>query len=886
MTMRGRVCLHFGLIVLVLLAVPSGRAGAATVTVDGAQTNQVIEGFGVNANHRSWTNNELQPVLDALVDQGGMTLFRVIYDKTDWEATNDNSDPNVMNWTYYNQVYSAPDFQKLWDMSAYLNQKGITNGLMFNFQGTGPDWMMNNGTLASGYEAEWAEMIASLLIYARNTQHLQFTLVGPDNEEDITSQGIAMTSAQYVTALHTLAQLLDTNGLSDVRFVGPDLSSTSTDWLSAMMADPVIMAKLAHIGLHSYSDNGGGSTGIYDFLQQSAYTDLTFWITEFNVWCASCETAQGGTNSWAYASGAASYLLYHLANGASAGFVWEGYDSQYNYYSPGQWSFWGLFAVDDTNAVPKTYTPRKIFYTLAQIAKFVRPGAQQIAANGSTAPFQLLAFYQPDSGQLTLTGINSDTNPDPLSAVLTNLPPVASLDLYYTDSTTNLCHSATVPVTNGLFAITVPAACVFTLTGFDPAKIAVSVLITNPADGACYSAPAIIPIQATASTTTGILSSVQFFNGADPIGQAGVPPYSILWSNVPRGVYVLTASATNSIGDAGVSPGVRVTVVGPPAQLTVTPTNAVVVPYGTQSFTATATDALGSVLNPPPAFAWSVNGGGTINANGLFTAGGSVGGPFTVTAGNNGLTGTASVLITTNLNLAPNGAGYTWYSLSASTDNSPQAAAPGINDGDLVTDVPLMPGGAEDIADAYEAAGVLWSAPQTINRVIYINGSYDAFNDGVFAAGFGLQFSPDGATWTNAGPAWTVAPAYTYNSAASADVSFVFTGGVATVLGVRCVGRVHTAGTSQNSWVAFATELQAFAAPGSPLPVLTASVSSNRIALCWPAPLTNYTLETATNLFLPVTWSPVTNTPQPVGDRLMVPIPSTLACQFFRLHQQ
>jgi hypothetical protein len=57
---------------------------AATVTINGAQTYQVIDGFGVNANHRSWTNSELQPVIDALIDQAGMTIFRVLYDRTDW----------------------------------------------------------------------------------------------------------------------------------------------------------------------------------------------------------------------------------------------------------------------------------------------------------------------------------------------------------------------------------------------------------------------------------------------------------------------------------------------------------------------------------------------------------------------------------------------------------------------------------------------------------------------------------------------------------------------------------------------------------------------------------------------------------------------------------
>src|SRR5208337_2012416 len=92
------------LAIAAFLCLTGGSVFAQIVTVDGSQVFQTIEGFGVNVNHRSWTNNELQPVLDAFIDQAGMTLFRVIWDNTDWEATNDNTNPNVMNWDYYNQV--------------------------------------------------------------------------------------------------------------------------------------------------------------------------------------------------------------------------------------------------------------------------------------------------------------------------------------------------------------------------------------------------------------------------------------------------------------------------------------------------------------------------------------------------------------------------------------------------------------------------------------------------------------------------------------------------------------------------------------------------------------------------------------------------------------
>ena len=340
---------------------------------------------------------------------------------------------------------------------AYLNQKGITNGLMPNFQGFGPSWM-GGLTLKSGYENEWAEMIASALVYARYTNHLQFTLVGPDNEPDVAGSGIEVTMEQYNVALDDLAQQLNANGIGDVQFVGPDLGNTSTAWLSSMMTDPVVMSKLAAFGVHGYQGQSAGSDGVYSFIQQSAYPAAHFWMTEYNVWCQICQTGGQGTNNWDYFRGTAEYLLSQLANGASGGMVWEGYDSIYrdNFDDGLHWSFWGLFAVDDTNAVPKTYTARKNFYTLSQITQFVRPGAQRIDVSGSATPLTLLAFYNTNNGQFTLTGVNTNSSEVSLSGTLTSLPSVSSVELYYTDSTTNLCDSATVPVNNGGFAATVP----------------------------------------------------------------------------------------------------------------------------------------------------------------------------------------------------------------------------------------------------------------------------------------------------------------------------------------------------------------------------------------------------------------------------------------------
>ena len=80
--------------------------------------------------------------------------------------------------------------------------------------------------------------------------------------------------------------------------------------------------------------------------------------------------------------------------------------------------------------------------------------------------------------------------------------------------------------------------------------------------------------------------------------------------------------------------------------IAITPAEATLDPGGTQQFTAQAYDSLGHSI-PGLAYAWSVaNGGGTIDGNGLFTAGTIAGEyPATVVAGYAGVSGTASVTV-------------------------------------------------------------------------------------------------------------------------------------------------------------------------------------------------------------------------------------------------
>lgn len=92
-------------------------------------------------------------------------------------------------------------------------------------------------------------------------------------------------------------------------------------------------------------------------------------------------------------------------------------------------------------------------------------------------------------------------------------------------------------------------------------------------------------------------------------------------------------------------------VILPTNVVVITPDDATTEIGNTQQFSATAMGADGQALNPQPTITWSVDGGGTVNSTGLFTAT-TAGGPFTLTASGAGLTGTAEITVP-----APQGTG-------------------------------------------------------------------------------------------------------------------------------------------------------------------------------------------------------------------------------------
>ncbi len=92
-----------------------------------------------------------------------------------------------------------------------------------------------------------------------------------------------------------------------------------------------------------------------------------------------------------------------------------------------------------------------------------------------------------------------------------------------------------------------------------------TVTITSPGNGGTALVNAPISITASATTTIGVVASVQFYVNGTSVGTSTVFPYSATWTPTAVGTYTLSALVTDSFGNLGVSTNVTVTINAAPS---------------------------------------------------------------------------------------------------------------------------------------------------------------------------------------------------------------------------------------------------------------------------------------------------------------------------------
>jgi hypothetical protein len=173
------------------------------------------------------------------------------------------------------------------------------------------------------------------------------------------------------------------------------------------------------------------------------------------------------------------------------------------------------------------------------------------------------------------------------------------------------------------------------------------------------------PASATPNPVVGTAAILSVL-GADDNGESnltytwattGTPPAAVTFTSngtnaakattamfIAAGTYSLQVTVKDQGGLTALS-AASVTVTAKVTSIVITPATASVSISATQQFTAVARNQFAQALSPQPTFTWTVSGGGSIDASGLFTAGTTSGGPFTVTASSGGVSGTASIAV-------------------------------------------------------------------------------------------------------------------------------------------------------------------------------------------------------------------------------------------------
>jgi hypothetical protein len=162
-----------------------------------------------------------------------------------------------------------------------------------------------------------------------------------------------------------------------------------------------------------------------------------------------------------------------------------------------------------------------------------------------------------------------------------NIAGATSATLSLSAVTSANAGSYTVTVSNSAGSVTSAAAVLTVNPATPPPPVTLAVSLTGPANGATYTAPADVALDATVSAT---VSAVAFFDGTNLIGSVTTAPYSMIASNLAVGDHVITAAATGASASATSAP-VTITVVAAPVPGSQPPVVSMVLPRDGAKYT-------------------------------------------------------------------------------------------------------------------------------------------------------------------------------------------------------------------------------------------------------------------------------------------------------------
>jgi O-glycosyl hydrolase len=441
----------------------SGTTGTpVTLSVAGATQFQVMDGFGVNANTRTASDQgvNLTTALDWLANDLRATIWRVDpYGTSDWLP----NQSDVANQTSYTSIYENAIFQSFWSALSYLYAHNCQ--VVVSFSGIVPTWMGGPGFINTAQEDNFAEMVCSVVDWGRRVKGLPITMLDPLNETDNAGggpvfEGPSVNATQMVRIYGRIITNLHNKGYDDVQLLVPNISDVANEntYLTAIMGDASVMAKVQHWCFHNYASSSGD---INSLISASAYPTRNYWMSEWSQMTTdgNLET-HDVADEWLFARTDTDYLISHLQQNAAAMLHWDAWDNLHRHV--GTWTYFGLLDLP-VNGVPGVFTRKKRYYSNSQVFTFVRPGWRRIGCSSNNGGVNAIAFTD-GAGNLTVVGHN--TGGTALITVATaGVPGLPStLRHYETSASQDRNYLGDVTVSGGSFTAQVPPDTIFTFS--------------------------------------------------------------------------------------------------------------------------------------------------------------------------------------------------------------------------------------------------------------------------------------------------------------------------------------------------------------------------------------------------------------------------------------
>lgn len=411
---------------------------SATVGIDSSTTFQTIDGFG--AAMITWRRpNEYRQAsfYDLLVNDLGATMARTAI----WpmfETTNDDADPNHINWDGFD--FSSLDYAM--DFFQRLQERGVDQFMATVW--TPPYWMKTNrsfydaGMLRGDMRDEFAEYLAAVSIASRDRWGINLSGISLQNEPFfVQSYESAIYNPQQMReAVRAVQRRFAADNIDTPILIPEDLAIADRMlwYVQPTMNDPETQNFNGHFLGHGYLGTSNWNKVRTNF----APYGRKFWQTE--------SSGQAATWSGAMSLGEEIYQTLALGN-ANAYLYWQFSDS----------------ASSSAYALMNDGVPNPKYYAAKQFYRYIRPGAQRIAATSSNSSLLASSYVHPQTGATTVVLVNKNADATDVQLNLSGLGVAQNYRVYRSSATENSIEVAPVSAVDGQISLSVPPQSIVTL---------------------------------------------------------------------------------------------------------------------------------------------------------------------------------------------------------------------------------------------------------------------------------------------------------------------------------------------------------------------------------------------------------------------------------------